>query len=429
MKHLKLFMAFAAVAMFAACGGDDDTTNNGGGNNGGDNGGNGGGNYPADVQVTDATSGEVKAGMADAITIEGNGFDDLMDMVQIGYEDETGEMRYADVNSMVCSIRKSRITLGVRIDEPYLDKTVKVYLDRMGYDKMPLTGDITFTMPTVAEGYIPDPAFRSFLSSNPHNCPAVAALFDAYGMLNPSAAAACQSWESKDGWTMDLAGCQAESLEGIELFTGIKPRPGDENVIVAAWDMPNVKKIDISNWKLAGFEFRLDRAAKLEELIGAPYVHTLSLNACGSLKKLDLSPCRALLRCWMTNIKTPVCTELDLRRDQSGTYADRPAAEGEFTYLQGDTSFVLADNCKIKMDSRFLGSHPVENGGNPSCWCDIYDAWKRGAIIEVYWWKDIERYLDTAPLYTEDPEAISPETMKEGETETRNKWKVTEPEE
>jgi len=426
-RHLKLFMALAAVAMFAACGGDDEASdNNGGGNNGG---GAADGNYPAGVEVTEATSGAVKAGTADAITIEGSGFDDLLDMVQIGYKDENGEMKYHDVNSLVCSIRKSRITLGVRIDEPYLDKTVKVYLDRLGCDKMPLTGDITFTMPTVAEGYIPDPTFRSFLSSNPHNCPAVAALFDAYGMLNPSAAASLASFESKDGWTMDLAGCQAESLEGIELFSGIKPRPGDENIIVAAWDMPNVKKIDLSNWKLAGFEFRLDRAAKLEEFIGAPYVHTLSFDACSSLKKIDLSPCRGLLRCWMRNIKTPVCTELDLRRDQSGTYADRPSAEGEFCYLQGDTNFILADNAAIKIDSRFLASHPVENGGNPSCWCDLYDAWKRGATVEVYWWKDIARYLDTAPLYTEDPEALSPETMREGETETRNNWKVTEPEE
>lgn len=417
-------MLLAAGALLAAC--SDDNNDN---SESGKTPSLPGGNYPP-VQIDKATSGAVKAGKAGAIEIVGSGFDPEWDLVEIGFEDENGQMQYVEMSSQICQIKSTRITLGVRIDELFLDKTVRVYLSRIEYDTMPLTDEITFQMPTVDEGYIPDPTFRQFLSNNPHNCPAFAALFDDYGMMNPSAAASIKSCESKDGWTFDLAGCQAESLEGIEHFTGIQPRPGDERLIVAAWDMPNLKKIDLSKWQMKNYCFYVDRAKKLEEFVGSPYMHTVRFDGCASLKKVDLSACRGLVRCWIkneTNGDNLPVEELDLRRDQSGTYADSPSREGEFCYLQGDCNFRVADNCKIKIDSWFLGSHPIENSGQESCWVDIYNAWKRGASIEVYWWKDISRYLDTAPLYSADPDALSPGTMPEGTTEPVNKWKVTEP--
>lgn len=103
------------------------------------------------VEITSDVKGAVKAGIADAIEITGSGFDSEQDYVYIGY-DKDGEAVYERIPADVLTIRSSRISFGVNVGANYLDKTVKVYLDRPGFDRMAISGDITFTLPSVEGG-------------------------------------------------------------------------------------------------------------------------------------------------------------------------------------------------------------------------------------------------------------------------------------
>ncbi|MEG1865233.1 MAG: hypothetical protein RR199_07940, partial [Alistipes sp.] len=242
------------------------------------------GNFP-DVTITSKVSGAVKAGLPDAITISGKGFDPDLDYIKVGYEDGGALNTDNKVLDAALTLNKTRVAFGISIDAPYLGKTVKIYLDRPGYDPMPLTGDITFTMPTVAEGYIPDPAFRATLINlNPN----VKVLFSALGMLDVEGAAAIKTGDGTYG--LNLYACTANSLEGIELFTGVTG-------LIPAWDMPNVKEIDLSKWTAKSIDFRCERAAKLEKFICAPWAKTVIIHSCPKLTYVDAHNCN-----WMDRL-------------------------------------------------------------------------------------------------------------------------------
>lgn len=178
-------MALMAGAMFTACGGDD-----------GPEGPDGPGG-PTDVidgvTVDNKLSGSVKAGKAARLRLWVRDCDPDQDWVYIGYN-EGGAIKYERITTDLLTIKSSRISFGVPITASYLDKTFKVYLDRETV-KMELTNDLTFTMPTVEEGYIPDPYFRATLmSTHPQQGNAtIAPLFDSYGLLDVAGAATIES--------------------------------------------------------------------------------------------------------------------------------------------------------------------------------------------------------------------------------------------
>lgn len=146
MKSAFKFFALSLLAgtMFAACGDDKEDTETPP-------------PPPNPIEITNEVKGVIKAGIADAIVITGSGFDDVQDYVYIAY-DKDGTTVYDRVPKDVLTIKATRISFGVNVGAAYLDKTVKVYLDRPGYDKIAISGDITFTLPSVEEGYIPDVA-------------------------------------------------------------------------------------------------------------------------------------------------------------------------------------------------------------------------------------------------------------------------------
>ncbi|MEG1700123.1 MAG: hypothetical protein RR270_02455, partial [Alistipes sp.] len=394
-RTLKLLaMALMAGAMVTACGGDDN------GNPEPPTPPTPEGNFP-DVTITSKVSGAVKAGLPDAITISGKGFDPDLDYIKVGYEDGGALNTDNKVLDAALTLNKTRVAFGISIDAPYLGKTVKIYLDRPGYDPMPLTGDITFTMPTVAEGYIPDPAFRATLINlNPN----VKVLFSALGMLDVEGAAAIKTGDGTYG--LNLYACTANSLEGIELFTGVTG-------LIPAWDMPNVKEIDLSKWTAKSIDFRCERAAKLEKFICAPWAKTVIIHSCPKLTYVDAHNCNWMDRLNINDFekntdggKNSNVTYFDVRRDMSGTYNDNPT-KPEFYRLWGGCGFKVGDNATILVDSWFLWDHNVGN----CTWSDIYDAWKtRGATIKVY--SRVKPYTDellgTVPMASVDPNALSP---------------------
>lgn len=375
--------------------------------------------YPPGVSVNEPLlKGEVKAGKVDGVTITGGGFNADEDYIYIGWEDG-GVLKYERVQGGSLDIRATRISFGIHVSASFIGKKVKVYLDRPGYTRMPLSDDISIKMPEVGDGYIPDGAFRSFLSGTKN--PEIAKLFNACGLLDVQQAALVAhggSTENGGQNALELGGCDAESLEGIELFSGIKG-------IVAAWDCKKLKELDLSKWK-AKVNYYADRNILLEKIVIGPYMRRVYLPDCPKLKEVDAH--HAL---WLhqLNIKPGVTSlkKADLRRLMSGTYSDNPTADEHYTIWGGDSYFPMEDDAEIKIDTWFLFDHNTSDAGNPSCWSNVYDAWKRGAKIEVYSCMKMEHpVLAAVPMYSVDPEALSPNN-KIGPYNPSNKFQVDDP--
>lgn len=410
-KFRLLAMALLAGAVFTACG-DDDGNDNGNGKKDDE------GKYPP-VEITNEVKGSVKAGVASAIEIMGSGFDSGQDYIYMGYVKD-GKTEYEQVKENVLTMTATRISFGVNIGAGYLDKTVKVYLDRPGYDRMPISGDITFTMPTVEEGYIPDASLRSVLGDAKRN-PNVK--FSPLGLLDVNSAAAMV--HSGGSFALDLSDCGATSLEGIELFKSLSGG-------IAAWGMANVKEIDLSKWEAKGIELYLERSASLEKFVGPPYAYRIRTYDSPKLTYVDVHNCD-----WLTWLEisdyehnqdhaaASAVTYFDIRRNQSGTYADRPSKIGEMSMVWNNANqgFKVADNATILIDTHFLWDH------TDIAWKPIYEAWKSGnATIKVYSTIDPHRdeLLGTCPSHAEDPEALSP-NGKKGNLQPSNKWQVDDP--
>lgn len=387
-KTLKLLaMALMAGAMFTACGGDDKGDEPGPGPKPGD--------VIPGVTVDNMLSGSVKAGFADAIEIMGSGFDPAQDWVYIGYEKD-GKTEYVRITDDVLTIKSSRISFGVSIDAAFLDKTFKVYLDRET-TKMALTNDLTFTMPTVAEGYIPDPYFRATLmSTHPQQGNAeIAPLFNSYGLIDVAGAAKVE--------TINLYASGATSLEGIELFTHCGR--------IIAHETASLVKADFSKLKTDQYLFvTMERSGAMEEVIAGPTISRLDIYSCEKLKTVDLH-----LNKWMHNLQcfsSPAIETFDIRREHTGTFKDKekePAeycdGDNQYTVFESGAVMQLPDNVHILVDYAFITEK--RQAGDNGSFKGVYNAWTRGATIDVYSSKDITKKLGTVPMYKDDNGALT----------------------
>lgn len=373
-----------------------------------------------DVTVETLFSGEITAGYTDAINIRGEGFDEF-DYIYVGWKNASGELVTERINDPSLQIKNTRVTFGINVGAPYIKETLTVYLDRSGYDLTPISGEITVKLPTVEEGYIPDALFRAKLCSSAN--PNIQATFNACGLVDVEAAKEVKTGGGKD-YGLDLGGCEAESFEGLELFPKLLSDKNAKNHnVVAAWDCPNVKVIDLSKWAAFGASWRADRNTSLEKFVCNKHQTDLYANDCPALKELDFDGNMGMKRVQrMNNIKL---SKVRLRKDMSKTWAENPANEEQYTLYGGDCWFPMEDNAEIEIDTWFLFDHNVSDSGVPSCWSNIYDAWKRGATIKVFS-RVKNEYLATVPMYSEDPEALSPNNKK-GKLDPANNWKLDDP--
>jgi len=398
-----LALSLTCGSLCASCGGDDEPAGGGGpapapGPSG---------NYPSDVTLAEPLlSGEIKAGVSGAIEIYGSGFDAEMDYLMFGWE-EDGQMKYgAPLGEDVKLIKSTRITVGVHVDQEVIGKTVKLYLDRVGYDPMPLTGELEIALPAVSEGYIPDPAFRARLQDmNVETSQTIAPMFNELGIIPPASAATVGA--------IDIASSAITSLEGLELFTGVTH--------LMAWDMTELRVADFTKWKpmKSSVFVQLDRGVKLEKILVGPTIMRIDCIDCNSLKEIDFSQAR-----WFNNLQMystgagsylPLETA-DMRRLRQGIFVDKDQTEtkrdcdteGEYTVMRAGAQFQFPGTCHILVDYQQLVEKRGSDSENNKCnYNAIYDAWTRGATIDVYSSKDIEKHLGTVPMYSENPKAIA----------------------
>lgn len=372
------------------------------------------GNYPPVTIEGEMLSGDIKAGISAAVTIRGTGFDEVQDYIYVAYDDEAGEQQFERISGEFLEFRSTRISFGIHVDSPLVGKTVVVYLDRPGYDRMPISGEINFIYPEISDGYIPDAGFRaSLMSTHPQQGNAqngIPELFNSYGLIDVQGAAGIKE--------INLYSSTAQSLEGIELFTSCER--------LVAHEMANITEIDFSNWKSGNCFVTLERSMKLEKIVAGPCIGRLDCYDCENLKVLDLHHAR-----WMYNLQVfsnttgeylPIET-FDLRRQRTGTLKDveNPAGaeycrtDDEYAVLQAGAVMAMPGTCHILVEDAFLTEKRGWDFAEYCTYHAIYDAWTRGATIDVYSATDIEKHLGTVPMYSEDPDALT----LEGE----NNWK------
>lgn len=418
-KTLKLFaMALMAGAAFTSC---DDKT---GGDNGTKPTPGGDGNYPP-IELDELISGTRKAGIAGEIAITGSGFDREMDWIYVDYTDDKGVKQSDRVTDDVLDIGARRVSFGVKMSALYLDKPFTVYLERGGdYDRMPISGEITLEMPTVADGWIPDAGFRATLmSDHPNNGnPNIAPLFDKYGLIPPAAAASVKKSGVKNAAGEETSGLNlyastAKSLEGIELFTHVEGN-------IEGWGMTQIEEVDFSKWTAQGISLLFNGSKTLKKFVGSPYAYYVAVHECEKLTHVDLSPCKWAYNAqvwYNTNPNGTIyssVTYLDIRKQREGKefrgeegvkdesqYPSNPETDYA-TYMGGSAYFKPADKCHILVDYQFL----TEKRGTEldgSGYGGIYGAWVRGATIDVYDSKDITKKIGTVPLHSVDDKALT----------------------
>ena len=386
------------------------------------------------ITITDAFAGTIKAGFSATINIKGEGFDEETDKIYIGWPDaDTLAVEYQYDNPSM-EIRSKRVTFGLDAYTAAKGKTVKVYLERDGYDDLCISGDIVVNEPEVSDGYIPDPQFRADLTIKN---PAVEDMFSSLNLLDVDAARKLvREPNPVEGWPFDISWAVSDDWRGMELFEslGSETDPNnelekEEGMNVAAWFSPNIKVIDCSNW-LAPLKLRADACSSLEKFICGPNMFGATLNNNPVLKYVDMHLSNKAT--WLTlGGEGPTVEYLDIRHCQKGVAATTfPDPEADYwpNCESGSIQFgtALKDNCLIKIDSYFLYRHQVDN-----CWAKIYKAWKNGTTIEVYSCIEIDELLGTVPAYADDPTALSNTSwdILEGEEEgyTTNGYKIDDP--
>ncbi|MBR5035372.1 MAG: hypothetical protein IKX71_08705 [Bacteroidales bacterium] len=371
-----------------------------------DDGGNTEVTYP--FTVAEKISGTYKAGVHDAVVIEGDGFRAGLDSVAVVWQEEGDEM--FETVKVAVTVSARQIKFGVSPAASYIGLPVKIAIknDEYGTKPIVISNEVQFTKPTVSEGWIDDWGFRHAIKEKNPN---FAKYMDDLEMLDVDAVAQVEHGGSTDNGgqnTLDLAVSWIESTEGIELFSGLKGKDGG-NPLLAIWLCPELHTLDLSKSTVNGLNVICDFNDKLENVIAGPFVTIISGAKCPAVKKIDASQAKLLSKLAFSDPTTAI-EDLDIRREMTG----------EYVVLGPQSTFPLADNAQVKIDAGFLYDHAT------GPWKDIYNGWTRGATIEVYSCVDINQKLGTVPSYAEDPEALAEGNIDENGIPA-NKYRIDDP--
>ena len=129
---------------------------------GDENGGNGGeqGEITYPFSVNEKISGTFKAGVHDAVVIEGDGFRAGLDSVAVIWQEEGDDM--FETVKVAVTVSARQLKFGVYPGAPYVGIPVKIGIKNDEYGPKPvvISDEVTFTKPTLEEGWIDDWGFR-----------------------------------------------------------------------------------------------------------------------------------------------------------------------------------------------------------------------------------------------------------------------------
>ena len=447
-KTLKLIaMCLMIGSLSVSCGGDDEPAAkpDGEGGTGQEQGGGDegeSGNAIPNIVFNEKMTGTAEYGVEISLNIKGADMD--LDDVVIKYKTAAGETgeQVLKVDDETLRITPKVIVLGFDVNSPYLDGSAKVYLRRPGYDLYALSDEIRFTKPTDENLVYLDNVLLRERFRDVYNCPEAATCFTAYGMLDKNLA-------KNTPVSLDLGGCEARTLDGIEYFETLKNNPEkDENLanwgftkFVLIWGMPNLEEVDLSNWKAKGAVIHANNCPKLKKFVGGKYFYQYTLVDNESLQEVDVHN-GMWLRCVLLNDKSKNSIKtLDIHRQYPSAGNDNLefnagicTKDNEIcsVWNGADQGFMCGKQATIKIDSWFLVDH-----GEPQ-WKQIVDSWKEGATIEVYareWSRDgigDNKLIGTVPSYKDQPNALKYENRDTSRGDhyhyvPANEWHAVDP--
>lgn len=381
------------------------------------------------VTVDELFEGEIKAGYPAAVTIRGGEFYEE-DYVLMKYTDDEGLETVYNLPNNVLEIRKSRISIGIPVNADCAGKEVVLYLDRPGYDVMPISGKVRIVFPEISEGFIPDPGFReTLMSEHPQEGnPQIAPLFNAYGMLDVDGAA-----EYVGG--INLYNSTAKNLKGIELFKSAKA-----GEVVVGWNNTSIEEVDLSNFQGEG-SVHFQNCPNLKSFKGGPYPYMVNLYACPKLESVDMSH---TLWCWnlqlygnnKNDINSFSTTKLlDIRKKiydykwycypegnddlVDGKYPSDPSFEDArkvTTSFRNDCTIRVSGDCLIRVSEKFVTDRRATDWNKSTFYggyAGIWYAWSLGATVEVYDDMDMDKLVGTVVPFSENPDALPKERGEE----------------
>lgn len=374
------------------------------------------------IEIEEMVSATVMAGEPSTITIKGGDFDELTDHVWLGWND-ADTLAVEEVNNPSLEIRRTRISFGIHCYSAAKEKTVNVYLKRDGYKMMKISGDIQVTTPTIQDGFIPDQQFYADLTIKN---PSVIAMTNSCGLIDVAQAKVLER-EPNPGegiWPFDISWALSGDWRGLELFESLGTNYMDyqnektEGMNVAAWYSQAIVEADFSNW-VAPVKLRMDNCRSLKKFVCGPNMFGATLENCPSLEYIDMHLSNKATWLYTTGASIKY---LDIRHCQAGEPEVDYWPNCESGSIQFGEGSIQSD-ALIKIDSYYLYRHYVDNA-----WIRIYEAWKKGATIEVYSCINIDEKLGTVPAYADDPNALSDTSWDfvEGEEEgySTNGWKI-----
>jgi len=352
---------------------------------------------PTLVTVPTPFTGTVKAGIPESITVTGTGFQ-ANDTLYVAWSETDYELITA------YTITDSEVKLGIDAYSAAKGKTAKIILYRDG-KKEAITGDITVTEPTAADGFvIKDKALVESLKF--HNGD-IRAMFGPCNLLDVEAAKALvKDTQCDNEWgLLACDGTGATSFEGIEVFEsigkGLKTMQDQEYGNFICWGSGNVKELDFSNWN-AYIQVRAASCGSLEKVILGPNMKGGDFSG-SPIKYFDMH--LASGADWVMNIGNAV--DAAAYPDYQGveycnlarTYIEGGEYNVDFNHWVGSGNvkdIKFAPNAEIHIDSEVLNKAWTQ--GN--VWDAMYDAYKKGATVIVH---DIFNYdqTQTLPPYTE----------------------------
>lgn len=333
---------------------------------------------PTLVTVPNPFTGTVKAGIPEAITVTGTGFQ-ANDTLYVAWSETDYELITA------YTITDSEVKLGIDAYSAAKGKTAKIILYREG-KKEAITGDFTVAEPTAEDGFvIKDKALVESLKF--HNGD-IRAMFGPCNLLDVAAAKALvKDTQCDNEWGLFACdGTGATSFEGIEVFESIgkdlKTMQDQEYGNFICWGSGNVKEMDFSNWN-AYVQVRAASCASLEKVVLGPNMKGGSFEN-SPIRHFDMHLCVAAD--WVMNLGTYETEGYNGLEycDITRTYIEGGEYNKDFNHWRGSGNvkdFRFAPNAEIHIDSDLYKNQST--GGN--VWAAIEDAVKnKGAKLIVH---------------------------------------------
>ena len=364
---------------------------------------------PTLVTVPTPFTGTVKAGIPESITVTGTGFQ-ANDTLYVAWSETDFELITA------YTITDSEVKLGIDAYSASKGKTAKIILYRDG-KKEAITGDITVTEPTAADGFvIKDKALVESLKF--HNGD-IRAMFGPCNLLDVEAAKALvKDTQCDNEWgLLACDGTGATTFEGIEVFEsigkGLKTMADQEYGNFICWGSGNVKEMDFSNWN-AYVQVRAASCGSLEKVILGPNMKGGDFEG-SPIKYFDMHLAKGAD--WVMNIGNKV--DAEAHPDYQGveycnlarTYVEGGNYGVDFNHWRGSGNvkdIKFAPNAEIHVDTELI-MHQWSGGGVVAA---IKTAWKNGATVIVHNTFDYDTFVEVE-AYSVNPNALN-KTCGEG---------------